>query len=207
MTKSKCCLVIMAVLFVVGSAEAAPHKANLKSRQTQKVASVTRVSKSPRTLTVRATAKSAVKPAAKLVSKPNIGNTLRSAVVLAESLDDKAGRIIDAMSVSRFNKWLHNIDEKNMKAQYAEELMVHMTRMTALFGAHRQGGPFAKFSELEFQNLLVKSDYLLSLAISRESLQFAHHKDVFAKRFSAALAAYNVERVGFDQKMIRFAFN
>ncbi len=187
MTKSKCLMLVMAVLFVVGAAEAKPRKAPLKMRQTQKVSSVTRVGKTP-------------------IVKPNVVNTLRSAVVLAESLDDKAGRIIEAMSLSPFKKWLRNIDEDKLKAEYAEELMVHMTRMTTLFGTHRKSGPFAKFNEFEFQNLLVKSDYLLSLAISRQSLEYAHHKELFAQRFNSALAAYNAERVGFDQKMIRFVF-
>ncbi|MDG0816072.1 hypothetical protein [Bdellovibrio svalbardensis] len=190
MTKSKCLLLVAAALFVVGTAEAQPRKANLKMRQTQKVSSVTRVGK----------------PAHGAPVKPNVTNTLRSASVLAESLDNKAGRIIDAMSLSPIKKWLHNVDEGALKAQYAEELMVHMTRMTSLFSAHRKAGPFAKFNEFEFQNLLVKSDYLLSLAVSRQSLEFAHHQEIFAEKFNTTLAAYNAERVGFDQKMIRFSF-
>ncbi|HEX7673263.1 MAG TPA: hypothetical protein VF412_03780 [Bdellovibrio sp.] len=185
MTKCSQFFLAIAVLMNFSAAHARVKKSNLKVRQTQKVSAVTADGSKTRA----------------------IQNCLKSANTLADSLDDKAGKIIDAMSQSAFKKWWNNIDEDQMKAQYAEELMVHMSRMTFLFKEHRKRGPFAKLNEFEFQNLLVKSDYLLSLAISRESLETARRNTTFAKTFETTLAAYNTERVGFDQKMIRFAFN
>lgn len=187
--KMKSCLILaLAVLTAFSTAEARTKKQILKMSQPQKGAIVKTLVSTPKK------------------TQPNIYGVLRSASVLAESLDDKAGAIINSMSMNSVQKWIHNVDETKLKAEYAEELMVHMTRMTALFSAHRKSGPFAKFNELEFQNLLVKSDYLLSLAVSRESLEYAKHRELFAKRFNTALAAYNAERLGFDQKMIRFNF-
>lgn len=176
-------LLAVVVLIASGAAEARVKKSGPKARQTQKVSVVT----SPGNMR-------------------EIQMNIRSASLLAENLDARAGQIIDAMSKSRWEKWLRGIDEDRMKAEYAEDLMIHMSRMTSLFRSHRKTGPFARFNEFEFQNLLVKSDYLLSLAVSRQSLEFAHHKELFKTRFNSALAAYNTERVGFDQKMIRFSF-
>lgn len=185
MTKCSHLLLAIAVLMNFSAANARVKKPVLKMRQTQKVSAVTAVGSD-----IRA-----------------IQNCLKSANTLADSLDDRAGKIINTMSLSAFNRWWNHVDEDQMKAQYAEELMVHMSRMTFLFKEHRKHGPFSKLNEFEFQNLLVKSDYLLSLAISRESLEAARKNTAFAKTFETALAAYNTERVGFDQKMIRFAFN
>ncbi|QDK38342.1 hypothetical protein [Bdellovibrio sp. NC01] len=187
MKMKSCLILVLAVITAFSTAEARTKKRVLKMSQPQKGAIVKTVVSTPK-------------------KQPNVTPVLRSASVLAESLDEKAGAIINSMAMNSIQKWIHNVDETKLKAEYAEELMVHMTRMTALFSAHRKAGPFAKFSELEFQNLLVKSDYLLSLAVSRESLEYAQHRDLFARRFSTALAAYNAERLGFDQKMIRFNF-
>lgn len=185
MRKSKCLFVVIAALFVVSAAQAVHRKVSIKPsasslslRQTQKVATVT-----------------------------NVANTLSSASVLAENLDIKAGKIIEAMSLGSFKKWMLHIDEQTLRTQYADEMLLHMNYMTALFRLHRQKGHFEKYNEFEFQNLLVKSDYLLSLLISRESLQSAQHSEVFAKKLDSALHAYNRERIDLDKKMIHFAFN
>lgn len=183
MRKSLCLLILFVTIAAAGFGAFRSHHENLNMRQTRKVSSVSFAG-----------------------SNRQVQNYIRSASTLAESLDAKAGEILDAMEMSPLRKWVSGVDEDNLKAQYAEELMVHMKRMTVLFKIHRKSGVFRKLNEFEFQNLLVKSDYLLSLAVSRQSLQEARNKAVFSARFATTLAEYNTERVGFDQKMIRFAF-
>lgn len=183
MSKRMKLFVTILMLISTGAAHAEQAGQNLKMKQTKKVHAVTLSAAQSRSR-----------------------QALRIASGLAEQLDEKAGVILKFESLSWWRKFLDHVDENKLKAEYADELMQHMTRMTEFFYTHRKQGPFAKFSELEFRNLLLKSDYLLTLAISRQCLEVARHNESFKRGFDTVLAAYNTERMAFDQKMVRFAF-
>jgi hypothetical protein len=140
------------------------------------------------------------------ISDIQIKGDLRAASEMAERLDKKAKKLLNVMSLNAVNKWIAQIDEDRMRYEYAEDLMQHMHRMSAIFRLHRKVGTFARFKEFEFQNLLTKSDYLLSLVVTKRSVDSANSKKEFLPKFKAVLAEYNAERVGYDQKMIQFSF-
>lgn len=140
------------------------------------------------------------------ISDIQIKGDLCSASEMAERLDKKASKLLNVMSLNAVNKWMAHIDEGRMRYEYAEDLMQHMHRMSEIFRLHRKVGPFTRFKEFEFQNLLTKSDYLLSLIVTKRSIDSANGKKEFLTKFKAVLAEYNAERVGYDQKMIQFSF-
>ena len=175
-------LAVILVLIASNAVASAPKSHSLKMKRAQKVSASAQIGK-----------------------QAEIKSNLDAATKLAEGLDQRADVISEMAAMGRFEKWRKGLDETKLRAEYSQELLMHMSRMTWLFKTHREMGHFQKLNEFEFQTLLVKSDFIFSLRISRQCLNSAIKDSSFARQFAKALMDYNRERSSFDSKMIRFA--
>lgn len=125
---------------------------------------------------------------------------------LADQLDDEAKHLLDAGSMGFFERLFKKKNLSSMRLEYTKMMMLHLKAMTAVFKSHRQFRGFQKLQELEFRNLINKSDYLVSLYVSRESLLFAGNQGLEAE-IQITMKLYNKERMHFDRKMLSIAVN
>ncbi|MGE5085690.1 MAG: hypothetical protein ACM3MG_05270 [Bacillota bacterium] len=134
-----------------------------------------------------------------------ISHDLLVATSSAENLDSQVLSLVSYSGMGWFQKWRKGIDEERIQKQFAEDLRAHLQTMTVLFEKHARRGPFDRLREFEFQNLVRRSDYILSLGIARNCLERGLVKKEFAGEFKKVLGSYNQERLRFDQKMISLA--
>ena len=85
----------------------------------------------------------------------------------AERLDAQARGLIEAKAMGYWERWTKTIDLKKMEDRYARDVVKHVSAMTEVMKIRREnGGKLRALHEFDFQNLLRKSDYLLSLKIT-----------------------------------------
>jgi hypothetical protein len=84
----------------------------------------------------------------------------------AERMDDSMRALIEASSMSFAQRWVKSVDLPKMENQFSQDLKNHVQAMTEIMKTRREYGSLKKLREFDFQNLLRKSDYLLSLDIS-----------------------------------------
>ncbi|MEN0057981.1 MAG: hypothetical protein AAGB31_04050 [Bdellovibrio sp.] len=122
----------------------------------------------------------------------------------ADRLDQQATIILELSGMGWLEKWHRRANIQEMRAQYSREMMTHLHAMTNLFQKRRQLRGFKKLQEFEFQNMVRKSDYLLSLVSTQKSLE-SISDDKTAQRLQSILEQYNNERQKFDQHLIVLA--
>jgi hypothetical protein len=142
----------------------------------------------------------------RMATDVEVQSDIQAATDIADRLDKKSGKLHKMMSLSPLKKWLAHIDDDRLMQEYANDMMLHLSRMSALFRSHRKFGMFPRFKEFEFQNLLIKSDYLLSLSVTQRSIESASKEKNFSERVKNILFEYNSERVSLDQKSLKFTF-
>lgn len=173
--------VVLTLIMGLSAAAAASKKAVIKSRQPQKVSAVT-------------------ERWHRLVIAD-----LKAATLSAENLDSQLEALMNAEGYSFVQKWKRGIDQSALQTQFSKDLKSHLSIMAVLFEKHAKYKKFHQVSEFEFQNLVRRSDYLLSLPVAKNSLQEALGQKKFATDFKTVLAAYNKERMLFDSKTIQIA--
>ncbi len=174
-------MLVMTLLLGLSSAQAANKKALIRMRQPQKVSPV---SKS---------------------WQHEVISDLYGATASAENLDAQLEPLMNASGFSFWQKWKRNIDEVSLQRKFSKDLKSHLQVMAGLFEKHAQYGKFDRVSEFEFQNLVRRSDYILSLPVSNNAIQESMSVSKFAADFKMVLASYNKERQHFDSKSIRLA--
>ncbi|WP_413557699.1 hypothetical protein [Bdellovibrio sp. HCB209] len=174
-------VVVLTLIIGISAAEAAPKKAFIKTRQPQKVSAV---SKSWHRLVIA---------------------DLRAATLSAENLDSQLEPLMNAGGYSFLQKWKRGIDEASLQKQFSKDLKSHLQIMAVLFEKHAKVKKFESVNEFEFQNLVRRSDYILSLPVAKDSLQTSLAQKKFAEDFKNVLASYNKERMRFDSKTIQIA--
>ena len=174
---------VLSTLVDIKTAFAAKAVKNLNWRQPQIVAAIQR-----------------------MATDVEVQSDIQAATDIADRLDKKSGKLHQMMSLNSLQKWLAHIDDDRLKQEYANDMMLHLSRMSALFRSHRQFGMFPRFKEFEFQNLLLKSDYLLSLWVTQRSIESAAKEKNFSERVKNILTEYNSERMRLDQKSLKFDF-
>lgn len=144
------------------------------------------------------------------VNYPSTQQGLRSNIEvaknLAEQLDEESKQLLNAGAMGFFERLFKKKNLSVMRIQYSKMMMLHLKAMTAIFKSHRQFRGFQKLQELEFRNLINKSDYLVSLYVSKESLLFAGDQGLGAE-IQITMKLYNKERMHFDRKMLSIAMN
>lgn len=104
----------------------------------------------------------------------------------AERLDQQARGLLEASSMNYLERWNKSIDLKAMETRYAKDVVRHVAAMAQIMKLRREnGGKLRGLHEFDFQNLLRKSDYLLSLKVTTRHLQ---------KVSPALLSFYKLER-------------
>ncbi|MBO9665917.1 MAG: hypothetical protein J7501_03820 [Bdellovibrio sp.] len=159
-------------------AMAAPKKHTLKVRQPQKVATVHNS------------------------WQRELNYDLLAASASAENLDEQLEPLMNASGLNFIQKWKRGIDESELQNRFAKDVSSHLETMATILKMRSRVGSFNRLNEFEFQNLIRRSDYILALSVSRTCLEEGLRDEKFAKKFKNILAAYNQERVRFDQKMI-----
>lgn len=124
----------------------------------------------------------------------------------AEILDQTSKKLMQFVDLNPLQRWAIRKEEENLQNQFAMGLTEHIVQMTELFRMHRISKSFQRLEEFEFRNLLVKSDYLLGIYFSKQSLEIAGKNKIFAQKISTALTNYNSERIGIDQKILQISF-
>ncbi|WP_413568217.1 hypothetical protein ACLWBD_11145 [Bdellovibrio sp. HCB117] len=128
----------------------------------------------------------AVQPLSK--RRHDISLHMQTAKRWAEVLDTQSSEILKASSMGTLQRWRQNIDLTTMKTQYAEGTLAHLKSMTSLFKVRRQMGRFKDLKEFDFQNMVRKSDYLMALPTTKESL------DTEDPEIERVLVTYSQER-------------
>lgn len=137
----------------------------------------------------------------RLLVKKNMVN----AKITAERLDEETGRIIGALGMNRVQRWFRGVHLERIQQQYDRDLLWHLTAMGELFKYRRQLGGLKKLQEFEFQNLVRRSDYVLSLNVAKQSLRSLGADRQRYKDFYMVLKNYNQERELFDARRIVIA--
>ncbi len=172
-------VLFVSVLMAFQGTEARTKKMHLKPRQPIKVAS-----------------------APKMAIDKKAFNLLQGASLKADILDKSVGRILEVSSMSSWSRWRQNINMGNIQKDYSLDMRSHLSKMAELMKLRRQQGKLPQFQEFEFANLLRKSDYLLSLSISKEAVESAQKDKDFESSMHQTVAAYNQERIQLDHKVI-----
>lgn len=181
-SKFKVVVMVVLTLFMgLSAAQAANKKALIRMRQPQKVAPV---SKS---------------------WQREVVSDLYVATASAENLDSQLEPLMNAAGFSYWQKWKRNIDESSLQKTFSKDLKSHLQIMAMLFEKHTQYKKFDRVSEFEFQNLVRRSDYILSLPVSKNAIQETTGTAKFASDFKMVLAEYNKVRQQFDSKTIQLA--
>ncbi|WP_413584670.1 hypothetical protein [Bdellovibrio sp. HCB274] len=186
MSVSKFKVVVMAVLALLmgfSAAEAAGKKALIKMGQPKLVSTV---SKS---------------------WQRNVINDIYAATASAENLDAQLEPLMNADGFGVWQKWKRGINEAKLQQDFTKDLKQHLSIMAVLFKKHSQYKNFDRVTEFEFQNLVRRSDYILSLPVSRKAVESSFSQARMANDFKNVLAAYNKERMQFDSKSIQLARN
>ncbi|WP_413575039.1 hypothetical protein ACLVWU_12325 [Bdellovibrio sp. HCB290] len=186
MMLSKFKVVVMVVLVLsmgLSAAEAAGKKSLIKMGQTKKVSTV---SKSWQRYVI---------------------NDIYAATASAENLDAQIEPLMNAEGFGVWQKWKRGINEAKLQQDFTKDLKQHLSIMAVIFKKHSQYKKFDRVTEFEFQNLVRRSDYILSLPVSRKAVESSIVKAGVAADFKNVLLAYNKERMQFDSKSIQLARN
>lgn len=183
--KLKNLILILISLLVLseGAFARSPRKgkhANLKMSQTKKV------SKSPKMAAI----------------DPQTARLLYMADESSARLDGMTQELIKISSLSAWQRWVQNKDAAKLKNEFSSEMQRHLGIVSDIFRIRSAKGRLPQYQEFEFQNLLRKSDYLLSLDFSRDSLEYARKNKDFSASFSKTLVSYNEQRFNYDRKTI-----
>lgn len=174
--KKSFALVITISLLATGSwASVAPGKANLIMRQPLKVS---------------ASAKNGVVAQNRL--------HISAAIASAEKLDRRIPVFLEAASLGTLQRWRMGVNLNALEQDYNRDLMKHIAAMTDVLRSRREQRGFKKWQEFEFRNLLAKSDYILAVPMTRQSLS-AQKNFLNAQKM---LLEYNRERLYFDGQKI-----
>jgi hypothetical protein len=172
-------LILFSLLVFAEGASARSHKKGPDVRQTKKVA------KSP-----------------KMAIDPQVGRLLYMAEENAIKIDGYTQELLKISSLSAWQRWTQNKDVAKVKQAYSSEMQKHLNIIAEIFKIRSHKGRLLQYQEFEFQNLLRKSDYLLSLEFSRDSLEYARKNKDFSASFGKTLISYNEQRFHYDRKTI-----
>ncbi|MNL00008.1 hypothetical protein D3C87_1204260 [compost metagenome] len=172
-------LILFSLVMFAGAASARSHKKGPSVRQTKKVA------KSP-----------------KMAIDPQVARLLFMADENAEKLDAYTQELLKISSLSAWQRWVQNKDVTKVKQAFSNEMQKHLGIIAEIFKIRSHKGRLLQYQEFEFQNLLRKSDYLLSLEFSRDSLVYARKNKDFSASFGKTLISYNEQRFHYDRKTI-----
>lgn len=90
----------------------------------------------------------------------------------AENLDEQARGLLEASSMNYVERWYKSVDLKAMESRYAKDVNRHLLAMAQVMKLRREnGGKLRGLHEFDFQNLLRKSDYVLSLHVTSPHLK------------------------------------
>ncbi len=168
-------VITISLLTATSWAFVAQGKANLKVRQPLKVAAM-----------------------AKNGIAGEIRQRLATAVASADRLDRQIPDYLRVSSLGVLQRWKRGVDLSTLERQYTQDLASHIIAMTDLLRSRREQRGFKKWQEFEFKNLLAKSDYILAVPMSRQSL-IAQRNSLDTQRM---LLEYNRERLYFDGQKI-----
>ncbi|WP_413582008.1 hypothetical protein [Bdellovibrio sp. HCB288] len=173
--------VVLTLLMGLSAAEAANKKSLIKMGQPKKVSAVS-----------------------KSWQREVIAD-LYAATASAENLDSQLEPLMNASGYSYFQKWKRGIDEAALQKQFAKGMKSHLQIMAVLFEKHGKSKKFDRLNEFEFQNLVRRSDYILSLPVSKQAIEASMSVKKFSADFRLTLDAYNKVRMRFDSKSIQLA--
>lgn len=89
----------------------------------------------------------------------------------AERLDGQAVRLIEASSATSLQRWWRGVDLRTLESRYRSDVTLHLQAMAEVMKLRREnGGRLAKLHEFDFQNLLRKSDYIVSSRLTQTKL-------------------------------------
>lgn len=130
---------------------------------------------------------------------------LNKAKASAESLDKQVGRYLQVSSMGSFERWRKNVNLEGVQVEYSQRVLAHLKAMADLMRLRREHSrTFKKLYEFDFQNLMLKSDYVLSVNTTRTALESGARNREFSKALEQAFATYNTERLALDGKMIAY---
>lgn len=135
-----------------------------------------------------------------------LNSEMQSALLWAEHIDRLVMPLMEVTSMGRIERWLKKRDLDAMKMEYSKSMIFHLKAVTVVFKSRRQSQGFLKLREFDFQNMIRKSDYLLSLYLTKESFNLATENGL-GEEIEKVLKFYNQERVQYDQKMITIALD
>lgn len=171
------------------------HKIHLKTRQTTNVAFEQKVSVQPK--------KALVKKARQRKIPTNlIQDKISAAKSWADRMDAQTFEILQASSVSPLQRWMQGSSLSYLEKQLSRDTVEHLRTMADVMRTRRELGGFKKLREFDFYNMLRKSDYLLSLEMTRKSLKDLSQDKAMAAKFRETLSLYNQERIMFDQSYL-----
>ncbi|KHD87710.1 MAG: hypothetical protein OM95_12865 [Bdellovibrio sp. ArHS] len=133
-----------------------------------------------------------VAPVLRVGTSHNLALHWKKAKSWADYLDSQTHRLLEASSMSFWERWRKDINLSRMRYMYSEATLAHIESMTHLFQVRKAAGGFKNLREFDFQNMVRKSDYLLSLHMTKECLGWSTRKDV-----PEVLKAYHLERSQF----------
>lgn len=138
----------------------------------------------------------------KMAVNRQVSELLLSAEARAERLDLYVQELLQLSSMTAWKRWSQNKDIDSVKKEFSFEMQNHLALMAEIFKIRGRHSRLPQYQEFEFQNLLRKSDYLLSLEFSRDSLNVARKNKDFSTSFGKTLISYNEQRYKLDGKTI-----
>ncbi len=185
-------LLVGTALFVAELAHAKPHSKGLSMRQPKKAAVTQKVSKQ--------------KAARFEKADLQMRHRMQTARASAERLEEQVPVYLNALSLNAFQRWSKGVDLNILRKDFAAGMLVHLQAVSDLMKLrHERGGHLPGFHDFAFKNLLNKSDYLLSLDLTKDSLELTSAQGRDLGSFNKILRTYNAERARFDNKTIRLA--
>lgn len=133
-----------------------------------------------------------------------LNSEMQSALLWAERIDQQVMPLMEVSSMGRLERWMKKKDLDAMKMEYSLNMIRHLKAMAVVLQSRRQSQGFVKLREFDFQNMIRKSDYLLSLYLTKESFNLAVENGL-EEEIGKVLNFYNKERVQYDQKVITIA--
>lgn len=89
----------------------------------------------------------------------------------AESLGRQALGLIEASTTPAWQRWWRGVNLSKLESQYRHDVKIHMQAIAEVMRLRREnGGSLTKLYEFDFQNLLRKSDSILSSRLTRDHL-------------------------------------
>lgn len=139
------------------------------------------------------------------MAPPTLKLALNKAKASAESLDKQIGRYLQLSSMGKFERWRKSVNINGVQVEYSQRVLAHLEAMGELMKLRREHKRnFKKLYEFEFRNLMLKSDYVLSVNTTRAALETGTRNPEFSKALEKAFSNYNSERLALDGKMIAY---